>query len=83
MRLIISFNGNSLAIAIENISHIIDEGNSIRLNGALLTVVVDAFDIARTSELIIKKSYLLAADEVYFDTRIEEVRNAKNSTSDL
>lgn len=83
MRLIISFNGNSLVVSVENIDHIINEGDFIRLNGALLRVFVDVFGICETSELLIKKSYLLAASEVYFDTRIEEVRNAKNSTSDL
>lgn len=83
MRLIISFN-DELAIGIENISHIVNEGEFIRLNGALITIVVNAFNISSTSEILINKNWLFAAEEVYFDTRIEEAKSyGKDSTSNL
>lgn len=72
MRIIISFNGGGLTINFENIYNITNEGDHVTLTGTYMTIVVNAFDICKVSAVIIKKSWLLTADEVYLDTRIEE-----------
>lgn len=73
MRIIVSFNGGGLTINFENIDRIINEGDHITLVGLNLTIVVNVSDICSVSSVIIQKSWLLTADEVYLDTRIEEV----------
>lgn len=73
MRLIISLNGNGLTINFENISKILNEGDYITLIGLYITIAVNATDICSLSTVTIPKRWLLTADEVYFDTRIEEV----------
>ena len=83
MRLIISFNGGGLVITFSGMCEILNKPDYIVLTGPTV-IDVNAFTIcSTTSPLVIMKSYLLAATEVYFDTRIEEVTDGKNSTSDL
>lgn len=74
MRIIVSFNGGGLTINFENITKVSDEGTYITLFGSLITIAIDAMDICSMSTVTIDKSWLLTADEVYFDTRIEEVK---------
>ena len=73
MRIIVSFNGGGLTINYENIEKIVDYGNYITLVGNPLSTVVNVTDICSSEVLTIQKSWLLTADEVYLDTRIEEV----------
>lgn len=73
MRIIVSFNGGGLTINFENITSILNECDRIVLNGGAINIVVNGFDICNVAQLIIMKSWLLDTDEVYFDTRIEEV----------
>lgn len=73
MRIIVSFNGGGLTISYENVITITDHCDYITLVGECINVCVNAFDICSVATLTIKKSWLLTADEVYFDTRIEEV----------
>lgn len=73
MRIIVSFNGGGLTINFEQIEKIVDHGCYITLVGNPITIVVNADDICSCEVVTIQKSWLLSADEVYFDTRIEEV----------
>lgn len=73
MRIIVSFNGGGLTINFENISKISDYGDHITLVSDNMTIAVNAMDICHVTTVTIKKSWLLTADEVYLDTRIEEV----------
>lgn len=72
MRIIVSFNGGGLTINFENISKISDYGDHITLVGDLINIAVNVMNICSMSTVTIEKSWLLTADEVYFDTRIEE-----------
>lgn len=72
MRIIVSFNGGGLTINFENISKISDYGDHITCVGDLINITVNAMDICNMSTVTIEKSWLLTADEVYFDTRIKE-----------
>ena len=75
MRLIVCFNGGGLTINFEDIVTITDHCDYITLVGEGINIVVNAFNICSVTSLIIRKSWLITADEVYFDTRIEEVTN--------
>ena len=72
MRLIIPFNGNEITVAFENIARIIDYADHIVLVGDLISIRVNAMDICTMATVTIQKSWLLLADDVYLDTRIEE-----------
>lgn len=72
MRIIVSFNGGGLTINFEDIITITNDGDHLILHGGDLHIVVNANVIAITSMVVIRKSWLLTADEVYLDTRIEE-----------
>ncbi len=72
MRIIVSFNGGGLTINFENITKIINNGDHITLVGLDLAIVINSTEICRVPTVIIQKSWLLTANEVYFDTRIEE-----------
>ena len=72
MRIIVSFNGGGLTINYENIEKIVDHGSYITLVGNPIITVVNATDICSSEVIIIQKSWLLTAHEVYFDTRIKE-----------
>lgn len=72
MRIIVSFNGGGLTINFENVDKIYDYGDHVTLSGDLIAIVVNAMDIGYSSMVSIQKSWLLTADEVYFDTRIKE-----------
>lgn len=71
MRMIVSFNGGGFTINFENLSKIIDYGTYITLVGNI-NIVVNASVICNTEVVTIQKAWLLTADEVYLDTRIEE-----------
>ena len=73
MRIIVSFNGGGLTINFENIEKISDHGCYITMVGLDLAIVINSTEICRVPTVKIQKSWLLTADEVYFDTRIEEV----------
>lgn len=73
MRLIIPFDNNGLAIAFENIQRINDDDKYITVLGDL-TIVVNQYAVCNLDVCRIPKSWLLLADEVYLDTRIEEVK---------
>ncbi len=70
MRIIVR-DGN-LNINFENIAKIIDYGDHIDLVGDLIDIAINAMIICSMSTLTIWKNWLLTADEVYLDTRIEE-----------
>lgn len=74
MRLIVSFDGGGLTINFENISEIYNYSDHIILIGGdhEITVAVNAADVCSAVRVVIQKSWLLTANEVYFDTRIEE-----------
>lgn len=72
MRIIVSFYGGGLTINFEDITTISNDGDRLILHGGDIRIVVNASDICVTSLIIISKSWLLTADEVYLDTRIEE-----------
>ena len=72
MRIIVSFNGGGLTINFENIDRIINNGDHITLVGLDLAIVINLTEICRAPTVTIQKSWLFTADEVYFDTRIEE-----------
>jgi hypothetical protein len=72
MRIIVSFNGGGLTINFENILTITNDCDHILLNGGAIHIVVNGIVICITSLVEIRKSWLLTANEVYFDTRIEE-----------
>ena len=72
MRIIVSFNGGGLTINFENISKIFNYRDDINLVGDLINIAVNAMDICSMSTVTIQKSWLLTADEVYFDTQIKE-----------
>lgn len=59
MRIIVSFD-RGLSINFEDIVTITNDGDHLILNGGDIHIVV------------IRKSWLLTANEVYLDTRIEE-----------
>lgn len=72
MRIIVSFNGGGLTINFEGMTEILDQAKSITLCGHII-VYVNAIAICETSSpIVIRKEWLLAANEVYLDTRIEE-----------
>lgn len=73
MRIIVSFNGGGLTINYEGIDKIVNNGQYITVIGNPLIIVVNSTDICTTEVLRIQKKWLLTANEVYFDTRIEEV----------
>lgn len=72
MRIIVSFNGGGLTINFENVEKISDHGCYIIMAGTDINIVVNALDICCAGAVSIQKSWLLTADEVYLDTRIEE-----------
>lgn len=74
MRIIVSFNGGGLTINFEDIEEIYNYSNYIRLVGKQLTIVVNGVDICSMGAVVIQKSWLLTANEVYFDTRIKEAK---------
>ena len=79
MRIIVSFNGGGLTINFENIITITNYCDYITLVGECINVYVNAMNICTTKTLIIRKSWLLTADEVYFDTRVEEVQSCEGN----
>lgn len=72
MRIIVSFNGGGLTINFENIARILNAGDHITLIGSDLAITINATEICKVPSVVIQKSWLLTANEVYFDTRIEE-----------
>ena len=72
MRIIVSLYGGGLTINFEDIITITNDGDHLILHGGDIQIVVNDSVIAITSMVVIRKSWLLTADEVYFDTRIEE-----------
>lgn len=72
MRIIVSLNGGGLTINYENIEKIINYGKYITVVGNPLFIVVNATNICSCEVVNIQKSWLLTADEVYFDTCIKE-----------
>ena len=72
MRIIVSFNGGGLTINFENIDRIINNWDHLTLVGLELAIVINATEICRVPSVKIEKRWLLTANEVYFDTRIEE-----------
>jgi hypothetical protein len=72
MRIIVSFNGGGLTINFEYVDKIVNYGDTITLVGTNMTISVNATDICSVEVLRIQKHWLLSADEVYFDTRIEK-----------
>ena len=78
MRIVIKFY-EGLTINFEGMITITDERDYITLHGGSVHVVVNGLLICTSSLLIIKKNWLICADEVYLDTRIEEVEDGSKS----
>ena len=72
MRIIVSFNGRGFTINFENVDKIVNYGETITLVGTNMTITVNATDICSVEVVRVQKHWLLSADEVYLDTRIEE-----------
>ena len=72
MRIIVSFNCGGLTVNFEDITTITNDGDHLILHGGDIHIVVNADVIAITSLVTLRTSWLLTADEVYLDTRIEE-----------
>lgn len=72
MRIIVSFNGGGLTINFENIEVIDNFDDYIKLVGTHMVITVNAMEICSTGSVVLQKTWLLNADEVYFDTRIEK-----------
>lgn len=72
MRIVVVFNGGGLTIDFEDLITITDDGDHLILHGGDINIVVNASVIAITSMVVIRKTWLLNADKVYLDTRIEK-----------
>lgn len=75
MSIIVSFNEGGLTIYFENIEAINDFDNYIKLIGTRMVITVNAMEICSTGSVVLQKTWLLNADEVYFDTRIKKEEN--------
>lgn len=71
MRIIVKFG--DLMISFENLARIIDYDDHITFVGDLVLLILNGMQICSMSTVTIQKCWLLAADEVYLDTRIKEV----------
>lgn len=71
MRIIIK-DCADMSIIIEGVEKIINDNTGVTFIGFNVRLMVNGYVIANSSNMRLEKSFLLMADEVYFDTRIEE-----------
>ena len=73
MRVIVSYNGGGLTINYENVISISDNPDYIFLVGEPIKVIVNGTFMFESNNIKIYKQSLLFTDDVYLDTRVEEV----------
>lgn len=73
MRVIVSYHGGGLTINYEDLISIVDNPEFIFLVGEPIKIIVNGVFMAESNHIKIYKNSLLISDEVYLDTKVEEV----------